>query len=131
MNMRTIIPADYTQLIEFWKQNYFVNDMDNIDRFTVFLNKNPDLSVLMEDDGIIIGTVLGSFDGRRGYLQKVVTHTRYRKTGVARQLIMEIIKRFRALGVLYIPVNVGEETFDFYEKCGFQKTKQISMSMTL
>lgn len=131
MNIRTIVLEDYSKLIEFWKKNYFVNEMDNFERFQLFLKKNHNLSVLMEDNGKIIGTVLGSFDGRRGYLQKVVTKKDARRKGIGEQLVKEVIKRLRALGVLYIPINCEEETVPFYEKCGFKKTKQVPMNMNL
>lgn len=131
MKVRTIVLHDYPNLVSFWKENYFVNEVDNIDRFKIFLDKNPGLSVLMEDKGVIIGTVLGSFDGRRGYLQKVVTDKNTRHKGVGKQLVGEVIKRLRALGVLYIPLSVEEKTVTFYEKCGFKKTKQVPMNVNL
>ncbi|MFA6532759.1 MAG: GNAT family N-acetyltransferase [Patescibacteria group bacterium] len=131
MEIRAITLNDYERLIDFWRKNYFVNEMDNFERFKLFLEKNPNLSVLCEDKEKIIGTALGSFDGRRGYLQKVVTDKTNRKKGVGKQIILEVIKRLRSLSVLYIPISCEEENVGFYEKCGFKKTKQIPMNMNL
>lgn len=72
MLIRTITIDDYEKLFPFWKNNYFVSEMDNKEHFVLFLEKNPNLSVLAEENGNIVGTALGSYDGRRGYLQKVV-----------------------------------------------------------
>ena len=55
--------------------------MDSLDRFKLFLDKNPKLSFLAEVNGNIAGTALGSFDGRRGYLQKVVVDKVFRRQG--------------------------------------------------
>lgn len=131
MNIRTITTDDYANLIPFWKEHYFVTDMDSKDRFQLFLEKNPDVSVLMEDNGVIVGTALGSFDGRRGYIQKVVTAKNARKKGVGKQLVAEVIRRLKALGTLYIPISVEEKNVDFYKECGFKKTTQAPMNMSL
>jgi N-acetylglutamate synthase len=128
MNLRTIIIKDYEKLVPFWKKNYFVTEMDSLERFKLFLKKNPGLSVLMEEDGKILGTALGSFDGRRGYLQKVVTDKDLRQKGIGKKLVEEVIKRLKSLGALYIPINVEEYNVTFYEKCGFKKTAQIPMN---
>jgi len=131
MKMRTIKIGDYGNLIPFWKENYFVTEMDNLERFKLFLKKNPELSVLMEDGGKIVGTVLGSFDGRRGYLQKIVTDKNFRKKGIAKKLVEEIIVRLRKLGTLYIPISCEVEYAEFYSKCGFKKTEQVPMNINL
>ena len=130
MNYRQIKLSDYENLVSFWKENYFVNEVDDLDRFKLFLEKNPGLSLLAEDDGKIIGTVLGSFDGRRGYIQKLVVEKNYRKKGIGELLINKIIEKLRKVGVLYIPISVEEERISFYEKCGFKKTKQIPMNIS-
>ena len=91
MTFRGIDIQDYEKLIPFWKENYFVNEMDSRERFKLFLEKNPNLSILAEDDGVIVGTALGSFDGRRGYLQKVVVDKKLRKKGLGQQLVKKVI----------------------------------------
>ena len=130
MHLRTIAISDYEKLISFWKENYFVTDMDSLERFKLFLDKNPQLSVLMEENGEIIGTALGSFDGRRGYLQKVVTAKDLREKGIGKKLVEEVVKRLRGLDVLYIPINVEEKLVAFYEKCGFKQSEQIPMNIS-
>ncbi len=93
--------------------------------------KNPNLSLLAEENGIIFGTALGSFDGRRGYLQKVVTDKNNRKKGIGQQLVNEVLKRLREVGALYVPISVEPELIPFYEKCGFVKKDSLSMSRDL
>jgi len=122
---------DYPKLTELWKNNYFVSDMDNPIHFSLFLEKNPDLSVLIEENGEIIGSALGSYDGRRGYLQKVVTRKALRGKGIGKQMVDEVIKRLRKVGAIYIPISVEEKNIAFYEKCGFIKKDSTSMSMDL
>ena len=131
MQIRTIKVDDFQKLTEFWKENYFLSEMDNSDHFSVFLEKNPDLSVLIEENGEIIGTALGSYDGRRGYLQKVVTRKESRSKGIGMKLVSEVAKRLKDTGAIYIPICAEEELMPFYEKCGFVKKDSISMTMDL
>lgn len=131
MKLRTIVLGDYNKLIPFWKKNYFVNEMDSFDRFKLFLDKNPNLSLVMEENDEIIGTALGSFDGRRGYLQKVVTGKDSRRKGVGKQLVEEVLKRLQDAGARYIPINVEEDLVPFYKNCGFKKTPQIPMNKNI
>lgn len=130
MIFRTITIKDHERLIPFWKENYFFNELDEYGPFKLFLEKNAELSLLAEDKGNIVGTVLGSFDGRRGYIQKLVVRKDYRKQGLGKQLIERVIKKLRAVGALYIPINAEEELTYFYEKSGFKKTKQVPMSIS-
>lgn len=131
MQIRTIVVDDYEKLFTFWEANYFVSEIDSKEHFVLFLEKNPGLSILAEEEGEIVGTALGSYDGRRGYLQKVVTGKEVRNKGIGRQLVGEAIKRLKAAGALYVPISVEEELKPFYEKCGFIKKDSFLMSMDL
>lgn len=131
MKIREIQIYDYEQLVPFWKENYFVGEMDAINRFALFLQKNPSLSFLIEDNEKIIGTALGSYDGRRGYLQKVVVDKNYRKQGIGKQLVDEVLKKLKSIGAIYVPIAVEEDLVNFYENSGFNKTTQASMSTDL
>lgn len=131
MTFREITIADYKNLIPFWEANYFVNEMDSKDRLKLFLEKNTNLSILAEENGVILGTALGSFDGRRGYIQKVVVDKEYRKKGVGQQLVEKVIAKLRALGATYVPISVEEELIHFYENCGFKKTTQLPMNIEI
>lgn len=131
MIIRELTIEDYEKLAPFWKKNYFLREMDSKENLQVFLEKNPKLSILAEKDGNIIGTVLGSFDGRRGYLQKLVVDKSFRKKGLGKQLAETVIKKLKHLGVRYIPLSVEPELVHFYTTCGFKQTSQIPMNMEI
>ena len=131
MQIRAIVADDFEKLFSFWQINYFVSEMDSKEHFLLFLEKNPNLSILAEEDGEIIGTALGSYDGRRGYLQKVVASKEVRKKGIGKRLVEEVINRLKIAGALYVPVSIEEELIPFYEKCGFIKKDLHSMSLDL
>lgn len=131
MEFREITIHDYDKLIPFWKTNYFVREMDNRERFKLFLEKNPKLSIIAEENGKIAGTALGSFDGRRGYLQKLVVDKNLRKNGIGQKLVERIIKKLQILGATYIPIAVEKEIVSFYQRCGFKITSRIPMNIEI
>lgn len=128
MKIREIIIADYDNLIIFWKENYFVNELDDPIPFKNFLSKNPHLSFLAEENGKIVGTALGSFDGRRGYVQKLVIDKGSRGKGIGKKLLDLMVSKLKKAGALYIPISCEAEMLPFYEKSGFKKTNQITIS---
>lgn len=130
MKTRLITLKDHPLLISFWKENYFVSEMDSLDRLKLFLEKNPGLSFVTEENGKIIGTVLGSFDGRRGYIQKLVVDKNLRGKGIGKKLIDLAMQKLLALGALYIPISCDTKNLPFYEKTGFKKTNQVTVGFS-
>jgi N-acetylglutamate synthase len=130
MYIRPITFKDYDNLLPLWQENYFANEMDEYPQFELFLSKNPGLSLLAEEDGKIIGSILGSYDGRRGYIQKLVIDKTYRRKGIGKQLMLALIEKLHETGVLYIPLAVEPELLPFYLSCGFKQTTQIPMNMS-
>ena len=128
MKFRAITIEDYPKLIEFWKTNYLITPLDEFERVKLFLEKNSGLSLLaQEDSGEIIGTVLCSFDGRRGSLQKVVVNKIYRGKGLGQKLVKQVVAKLQSAGATDIRFNIAEELVPFYEKCGFTKDTRPSM----
>src|SRR3989344_4896361 len=128
MRIQEIKNNDYKELVKFWKENYFVNELDELKPFKLFLKKNPNLSILAEENGKIIGSALGSFDGRRGYVQKLVVDKDFRGKGIGKKLLDLVVKKLKKAGALYIPISCEAEMLPFYEKSGFKKTYQVTVS---
>ena len=127
MKIRNITIEDYPKLIEFWKTNYLLTPLDEFERVKLFLEKNPNLSLLAEKKGQILGTVLGSYDGRRGSLQKLVVSKEHRGKGIGKKLVMLAVNNLQESGTIDIRFNTSEALVPFYEKCGFTKDNRPSM----
>lgn len=129
MTIREIKIEDYGKLYPFWKENYFVNELDGEKPFRKFLEINPHLSFLVEENGEILGSVLGSFDGRRGYVQKLVVSKKARGQGIGKQLLDLVVEKLKKAGALYIPISCEANMLPFYEKSGFKKTDQVTVGI--
>jgi ribosomal protein S18 acetylase RimI-like enzyme len=87
------------------------------------LERDPDLFLVAEDAGQIVGAVLGGFDGRRGMVYHLAVAASYRHQGIGGDLMAELEARLHAKGCLkcYLlvrPDNAG--VIDFYGRRGWE-----------
>lgn len=91
--------------------------------------------VLVATDGeAIVGSLWASYDGRRGWLQRLATDPTRRGRGIARALVAEAEKRLALLGaakvnLLIEPDNAG--VTGFYEELGYERDELIFMERRL
>lgn len=119
-------PQDYPAVYKLWKNagnGIHLRRSDEQDEIRKKVERDPDLFLLAENHGQIIGSVLGGFDGRRGMMYHLAVEKKYRQQGIASQLVDELESRLRAKGCLryYLLVTrENQEAIDFYEKRGWQ-----------
>lgn len=101
MPLRPITPADHSALSALWQRTpgLQLRAEDAFEPFCAYLARNPDLSLLIEEDGCVVASLLVGHDGRRGYLQHLVVDEPWRGRGFARALLREGLARLAALGI--------------------------------
>ena len=55
--------------------------------------------LLAEADGRLVGTVLGTHDGRKAWINRLAVSPAFRRRGIARLLVAEVEARMAALGL--------------------------------
>jgi ribosomal protein S18 acetylase RimI-like enzyme len=83
------------------------------------LSRDPDLFLVAESDGELVGTVIGGFDGRRGMVYHLAVANSHRRRGIAETLMLELEKRLVAKGCIrsYLLVHAdNEEARSLYKK---------------
>lgn len=93
--------ADYDAVLHLWRASEGVglNESDSKDAIQRFLIRNPDLSLVVEDGGEIIGAVLCGHDGRRGYLHHLAGAKPHQRRGIARALVKQCLASLHALDI--------------------------------
>lgn len=84
----------------------------------------------MEKDSFIIGVVMGSYDGRRGWINHLAVDPEYQGMKIGQQIIKELEMRFKKIGCEKINLLIernNEEVQEFYEKQGFKKDELLFM----
>jgi ribosomal protein S18 acetylase RimI-like enzyme len=123
-------PNDYDAVVKLWEsmeKGVRVGRSDTPDEIQKKLNRDPDLFLVAELDGRIIGTVIGGYDGRRGLIYHLAVYRELRGQGIGSRLMAEVENRLRAKGCLkcyLIALEDNTEAMKFYEHLGWNEMKE-------
>ncbi|OQY91791.1 MAG: hypothetical protein B6D39_06000 [Anaerolineae bacterium UTCFX2] len=121
-----VFPQDYSTIIALWENagdGIHVRRSDEPAEIQKKLQRDPDLFLLAEYQGEVIGSVLGGFDGRRGMMYHLAVTPEHRERGVATLLVEELERRLRLKGCIryYLMVTKANLTaIQYYEKRGWE-----------
>ena len=86
------------------------------------LKHGPDLLLVADDVGAgVVGVVLGTFDGRRGWIHRLAVHPDHRRKGLATSLVGELEQRLATRGARRINLLVMPDNSDglrFWQRLG-------------
>jgi ribosomal protein S18 acetylase RimI-like enzyme len=94
------------------------------------LGRDPDLFLVAESDGLIVGSVIGGYDGRRGLIYHLAVQAGFRQHGLGGRLMDEVESRLHAKGCLkcYLLVTTdNEEAMRYYERRGWQHMDTVRL----
>lgn len=132
MMIRTMKLEDYDRIYELWSgmKGFGIRTIDDSkEGVEKFIKRNPDTSVVAEEKGRIIGTILCGHDGRRGCMYHVCVAKEYRKHGVGHKMALEAMKRLKKEGINKVSLiafrsnGVGNE---FWRRLGWTFRKDIN-----
>jgi len=86
----------------------------------------------MEDK--LIASVMGGYDGHRGWINYLAVHPDFQARGYGKQLMDNVETRLRKLGCPKINLQIREgnnKVLSYYQKLGFVEEKRISMGKRL
>lgn len=93
--------------------------------FESMMKLNPDLCVVLVDkDERIVGSVLGSFDGRSAMINRLAVAESLQGMGWGKKLMIKIEELFSKKGVSKVLIQIhssNTKVLRFYEKLGFQE----------
>jgi len=124
-------PDDFSQVKSLWSsidKGIRVGFSDAPEEIQKKLQRDPDLFLVAEENGKIIGTILGGFDGRRGMLYHLAVSPPYQERGIGSQLMDEVEIKLRARGChrCYLMVTTDNPgAMDFYEKRGWERMDHV------
>ena len=129
MRVREFRRADGERVREFWMAcGIRIRPGDDDVSLEGFATRNPGLFLLAEESDRIVGSALGGWDGRRGWLYHVAVHPDARRHGIASELIGVIESRLREMGCSKVNLIVWEdnaEAMRFWEDLGYVREKTV------
>jgi len=126
---------DQDEIIKLWGKCDLIvpwnNPRQDIERK---LKVDPDLFLVGELEGNIVATVMGGYEGHRGWINYLAVAPAHRRQGFAKQLVLEIEKRIKEKGCPKINLQVrssNSEVIAFYKALGFKLDDVIGMGKRL
>ena len=124
-------PDDYAAARELWEHagaGIQLRRSDDPDEIHKKLQRDPDLFLVAEMEGRMVGTVVGGFDGRRGMVYHLAVSDQFQKQGIGEKLMDELEARLKKKGCIrcYLLVTIdNEEAMRFYEHRGWAHMKYV------
>jgi len=99
---------DYAVVHVLWQRgDLWLRPSDGPEATLLKLTRDPRLFlVARSEEGRVIGTVMGGWDGRRAYVYHLVVAPERRRQGIADALMDELEWRFRELGALKAKLQI-------------------------
>lgn len=98
------------------------------------LEVDPSLFLVAYVDGTLVGTVLGGYDGHRGWVYSLAVSPKNRGLGIGSALIRRLEGSLLERGCLKVNLQVRTSNADviaFYENLGYSVEERVSMGRRL
>jgi len=133
LKVREFRIEDYDRVMELWAEGGLPlkpqgrDSRENIARQV----KRPNVLFLVaeERDGDrVIGTVMATYDGRKGWINRLAVDAALRKRGIGARLVREAERRLDALGMDILACLIQDDnavSMAVFEKLGYKKHPEI------
>ena len=130
--IRAMTLEDYENVHALWMKikGFAIRSIDDskegVERF---LNRNPGISVVAEEDGKIVGAILCGHDGRRGCMYHVCVDPEYRLKGIGKSMVvfaMEALRKEKINKVSLIAFTKNDVGNAFWKEIGWTSRKDLN-----
>ncbi len=130
--IRVMKPEDYNEIYKLWKSihGFAIRSVDDSEEGVKrFLKRNPTTSVVAEEDGRIIGSILCGHDGRRGCFYHVCVHPKERRRGIGKAMVvfaMEALRKEKISKVSLIAFTENDIGNAFWNTIGWTRRLDLN-----
>lgn len=116
---------DYDALIVLWnhaKLRYKPKGRDRRNKIERELKRGTTIFLVAETGSKLVGSILGTHDGRRGWINRLAVDPEFRQQGVARMLVTEVEERLSELGIEIVACLIegwNLESMQAFERLGY------------
>jgi len=123
--------SNYDTIVKLWKEAGLVlRPGDDLESIRLKLQRDPDLFLVARDGGEIIGSVMGGWDGRRGWIYHLAVKPSRQRQGIAKALIRELEIRLAGKGAKRVNAQIYEynaTSLRFFDACGYEARPDLVM----
>ena len=132
MQIRAMKKEDYSDVFTLWKsiEGFGIRTIDDSEEgITRFLERNPTTSVVAEEDGKIIGSILCGHDGRTGCFYHVCVERTQRNRGIATKMVqyaLEALKKEKVSKVSLVAFSENETGNACWHELGWIERRDLN-----
>ncbi|PLR95058.1 GNAT family acetyltransferase [Bacillus sp. T33-2] len=131
MQIREFTIVDYDAVIHLWeKAGIQLSKSDSLDKLQHKLQRDAELFIVAEESNQIIGVVMGSYDGRRGWVHHLAVDPDFQGRKIGSMLLENFESRLRAIGCEKVNLLIEMDNSNiqkFYETLGYNRDELIFM----
>jgi ribosomal protein S18 acetylase RimI-like enzyme len=136
MEIRPFQESDEQDVVALWRAVFGYPAPHNDPAFVIQckLAIQRDLFFVALLDGRLVGTVLGGYDGHRGWIYSLAVSPGARRRGIGTALMGHVERALRGRGCPKINLQVlasNAEAVPFYEKLGYSVEERVSLGKIL
>jgi len=131
MKIREFRIEDYPMVRDLWQTaGLILRPGDELEDVKLKLQRDADLFLVAEQDDEILGSVIGGWDGRRGWIYHLAVRPEHQRKGIGLGLVREVEKRLVAKGAKKVNAQVykwNERSSEFFKAIGYDAQPDLIM----
>ncbi len=118
---------DYPAVLRLWQTagaGVTIRPSDSSEEVAKKCARDGDLFLVAEQEGQVIGVIMGAWDGRRGWLHHLAVDAAHRGRGVGSSLVAAVEEGLRAKGCLKVNLLVAranQQARALYRRLGYDE----------
>ena len=132
VSIRSLTTSDYDAVVEIWEEaglSYRGNGRDA--RASFCREQKEETAVFLGAvlDGELVGVLLGTHDGRKGWVNRLAVRPQHRRQGIGQTLVQELERRVANRGIRMVACLIegdNDPSRGFFRALGYAEHPQIS-----
>jgi len=135
MTARPYTPENRDEVVALWTECGLTQSRNNPEEdIRRKLEVNPELFLVGIINDKVVATVMGGYEGHRGWINYLAVEPSYQRRGLGRQIMREVENRLNDIGCpkINLQIRVGNrEVVEFYQHIGYEVEDRVSMGKRL
>ena len=131
MKIREFKIQDYDTVRALWQAaGLILRPGDELEDVKLKLQRDPDLFLVAEQVDEIVGSVIGGWDGRRGWIYHLAVKPEHQRKGIGVGLVREVERRLVTKGAKKVNAQVykwNERSSEFFRAIGYETQPDLMM----
>lgn len=129
--LRDMTIDDYDAVVALWKKAelpYRPKGRDQREKIAREIGGPSSIFLVAEVDGEVLGAVLGTHDGRKGWINRLVVTPEHQRKGIGGALVSEVEARLDAIGIEIVACQIEDwnsESITFFKRIGYRHHDDI------